>query len=175
MFISLRNAATAVSLAALGAASTFATPAAAAETSDVPTPCSRGRVICVDKTTRTVDWVVDGEVRLRMSARFGDDGGTPTREGMFRVYRKNEQHISRLTGTSMPYALFFDGGQAIHYSADFAKRGYRGASHGCVNTRSIDKMRTLFKAAHRGDLVYVYASPPAPRTPPGPGYDPWSW
>ena len=37
----------------------------------------------------------------------------------------------------MPYAMFFSGGQAVHYSPDFAARGYNGASHGCVNVRNL--------------------------------------
>jgi hypothetical protein len=32
--------------------------------------------------------------------------------------------------------MFFGGGQAVHYSPDFAARGYNGASHGCVTLRS---------------------------------------
>lgn len=174
MSTSLRNVTIAATLAVLAATSTFAPRAAATVTSEVPEPCSAGRVICIDKTTRTVEWVVDGEVLLRMSARFGDGGGSPTREGTFKVYRKNENHVSRLYGASMPYSLFFDGGQAVHYSEDFAERGYRGASHGCVNTRNIGKMRKLFRAAEIGDMVYVYASARGSRGG-GPGYDPWTW
>ena len=41
----------------------------------------------------------------------------------------------QLYGSAMPYAMFFSGGQAVHYSSDFAARGYAGASHGCVNVR----------------------------------------
>ena len=44
----------------------------------------------------------------------------------------------------MPYAMFFSGGQAVHYSADFAARGYDGASHGCVNVRDKGKIAALF-------------------------------
>ena len=29
----------------------------------------------------------------------------------------------------MPYAMFFSGGQAVHYLPAFAARGYNGASH----------------------------------------------
>ena len=58
----------------------------------------------------------------------------------------------------MPFSMFFNGGQAVHYSADFAERGYNGASHGCVNTRNYSRMKELYKAARVGDKVVVYRS-----------------
>jgi hypothetical protein len=51
-------------------------------------------------------------------------------------------HFSSLYATSMPYAMFFGGGQVVHYSPDFAARGYNGASHGCVNARNPTSSRT---------------------------------
>ena len=60
----------------------------------------------------------------------------------------------------MPFALFFDRGQAVHYSPDFASRGYSGASHGCVNTRDYAAMKTLYGRAQLGDRVVVYRSQP---------------
>ncbi len=101
--------------------------------------------------------MVDGERKFTMSARFGASD-TPTRSGSYRVYWKDADHVSSLFGSSMPFALFFNGGQAVHYSSDFASRGYNGASHGCVNTRDWDKMKRLFKAAKVGDRVVVYRS-----------------
>jgi len=174
VFIRLLQVMAATAVAALATASATGSTAAAESSSEVPKPCSVGRVVCVDKSAQTVDWVVDGEIRLRMAARFGDVAGYPTREGTFRIYRKSERHVSRLYGDSMPYSLFFDGGQAVHYSEDFAENGYGGASHGCVNTRNIVKMRTLFRAAKLGDRVYVYASGRSPRNS-DPGYNPWAW
>jgi lipoprotein-anchoring transpeptidase ErfK/SrfK len=56
----------------------------------------------------------------------------------------------------MPYAMFFSGGQAIHYSADFAANGYNGASHGCVNVRDRAAIARLFDLARVGDKVIVY-------------------
>lgn len=153
---SLRSVVIAGALAILASASTVVAPATASA-DEYPKQCLQGRVICIDKTTRTVDWMIDGELHMSMDARFGSRG-TPTRDGLFKVYRKSEKHVSRLYGASMPYALFFDGGQAVHYSADFASRGYDGASRGCVNTRSKTKMKRLFDAVHLGDKVYVYGS-----------------
>lgn len=56
----------------------------------------------------------------------------------------------------MPYAMFFSGGQAVHYSADFAARGYTGASHGCVNVRDRAGIAALFDTVKKGTKVVVY-------------------
>jgi hypothetical protein len=119
--------------------------------------CLTGRVICVDKSTRELSWVVDGVVRMRLDVRFGSQF-TPTREGKFSVYRKSADHVSNLYGSSMPYAMFFSGGQAVHYSSDFATQGYAGASHGCVNTRDKAAVAALFAQVRIGDTVVVHRS-----------------
>ena len=76
--------------------------------------------------------------------RFGASSDTPTREGVFHVYLKDADHVSQLYGSAMPYSMFFSGGQAVHYSSDFAAVGYDGASHGCVNVRDYDGVAWLF-------------------------------
>ncbi|MBE7325561.1 L,D-transpeptidase [Nocardioides sp. Y6] len=119
--------------------------------------CRTGRVICVDKTTQTLRWVVDGDVTTTMEARFGGSS-TPTREGEFRVFAKSRDHVSSLYGTSMPFAMFFSGGQAVHYSPDFAAVGYAGASHGCVNLRDAAGAARLFDQVVVGDRVVVWRS-----------------
>jgi peptidoglycan hydrolase-like protein with peptidoglycan-binding domain len=121
--------------------------------------CLTGRVLCIDKTSRTLRWVVDGHVRQQLDARFGSTlNDTPTREGLFHVYLMDSDHVSQLYGSSMPYAMFFSGGQAVHYSSDFAAVGYDGASHGCVNIRDQNGIRWLFSQVHVGDSVVVYWS-----------------
>jgi peptidoglycan hydrolase-like protein with peptidoglycan-binding domain len=121
--------------------------------------CRTGRVMCVDKTSRTLRWVVDGKVQLTMEARFGSTvNNTPTREGLFHVYFMNADHVSRLYDSAMPYAMFFSGGQAVHYSSDFAAVGYNGASHGCVNIKDYDGVQWLFSQVRVGDAVVVYWS-----------------
>jgi hypothetical protein len=119
--------------------------------------CLTGRVVCIDKSQRVVRWVVDGQVQIALDARFGSEL-TPTREGVFSVQRKVRDEVSRIYHTSMPLAVYFSGGQAVHYSPDFAARGYNGSSHGCVNTRSWSGMSALFDAAQVGDTVVVYWS-----------------
>ncbi|MYX35287.1 MULTISPECIES: L,D-transpeptidase family protein [Streptomycetaceae] len=117
--------------------------------------CMTGRVLCVSKTSRTLAWVVNGRVVSAMDVRFGSQY-TPTREGTFSVFAKSRHHVSTIYHTPMPYAMFFSGGQAVHYSSDFAARGYAGASHGCVNVRDLGRISALFDQVRVGDKVVVY-------------------
>lgn len=116
--------------------------------------CLEGRVLCISKKSRTLAWMIDGRVVSAMDVRFGSEY-TPTREGVFEVFWKSRDHVSTLYDTPMPYALFFSGGQAVHYSADFAANGYGGASHGCVNVRDEKKVAALFDQVKNGDKVVV--------------------
>lgn len=117
--------------------------------------CLTGRVICISKNSRTLSWMIDGKVVSSMDVRFGSQY-TPTREGAFSVYWKSRHHVSTIYHTAMPYAMFFSGGQAVHYSSDFAARGYNGASHGCVNVRDEGKIASLFDQVRDGDKVVIY-------------------
>ncbi len=119
--------------------------------------CVTGRAMCVDKTSRSLRWVVDGVVLRTVEVRFGSDE-LPTREGAFAIYRMSRDHVSNLYNTSMPFAMFFSGGQAVHYSPDFAANGYNGASHGCVNVRDRVSVEWLFDHVRIGDRVIVYRS-----------------
>ncbi len=122
---------------------------------DLDERCLEGRVLCISKTSNTMSWVVDGEVRTTVDVRFGAEE-TPTREGEFEVYWKSRNHHSTLYDSPMPYAMFFDGGQAVHYSEDFAANGYNGASHGCVNVRDEAAIAALFDEVVEGDRVVVH-------------------
>ncbi|MFG3248409.1 L,D-transpeptidase family protein [Streptomyces sp. NPDC048187] len=117
--------------------------------------CTTGRVLCVSKSSRTLRWMIDGRTVSTMSVRFGSQR-TPTREGVFRVYWKSRDHWSTLYDSAMPYAMFFSGGQAVHYSYDFAAHGYAGASHGCVNVRDEGAIADLYAQVKNGDKVVVH-------------------
>jgi Putative peptidoglycan binding domain/L,D-transpeptidase catalytic domain len=119
--------------------------------------CTTGRALCIDKTTRTLRWVVAGRVLRTVDVRFGA-WYSPTREGLFHVEWKDAAHVSHLYGSSMPWAMFFSRGQAVHYSSDFAARGYLGASHGCVNVRDLAGIEWLFSHVEVGDKVVIYWS-----------------
>jgi peptidoglycan hydrolase-like protein with peptidoglycan-binding domain len=123
----------------------------------LPKGCLGERAICIDKAQRLVRLVEDDEVVLTLDARFGFVGAE-TREGTFRVQRKSRDHTSSLYRTWMPFALFFSGGQAVHYSPYFARDGYNGGSHGCVNLRDFDRARWLFDRVPMGTPVHVYRS-----------------
>ena len=118
--------------------------------------CLQGRVLCISKAQRKLAWVIDGQVQVTLAVRFGSDE-TPTRNGVFSVGWKSRDHVSTIYHTPMPYAMFFSGGQAVHYSADFAQNGYNGASHGCVNVRDKGAIASLFDQVSAGDKVVVYA------------------
>jgi peptidoglycan hydrolase-like protein with peptidoglycan-binding domain len=118
--------------------------------------CMTGRAMCISKQTNKLVWVVDGKPQLRFDVRFGSQE-LPTRNGAFRVGWKSRDHVSSIYKTPMPYAMFFSGGQAVHYSPDFAARGYSGASHGCVNVRNRSGIIQLFNSARVGDKVIIYS------------------
>ncbi|HET7326423.1 MAG TPA: L,D-transpeptidase family protein [Nocardioidaceae bacterium] len=132
-------------------------PAPEAVVAPLDPRCQTGEVLCIDKTSRSLRWVVDGEVQMTVDVRFGREE-TPTREGEFSVNFKSRDHVSSIFNTSMPYAMFFSGGQAVHYSPDFAANGYNGASHGCVNVRDLDAIKSLFAQVDVNDTVIVYRS-----------------
>ena len=119
--------------------------------------CLTGRAMCIDKTSRTLRFLVDGKVLRTVDVRFGASY-SPTREGVFHVYWKDENHISKMYGSAMPDSMFFSRGQAVHYSSDFAARGYTGASHGCVNVRDLAGIQWLFAHVRVGDKVVIYWS-----------------
>ncbi|MFF8598505.1 L,D-transpeptidase family protein [Streptomyces sp. NPDC015232] len=123
---------------------------------DTPDPrCMTGRVMCISKESRTLAWMIDGKVVSSFDVRFGSEN-TPTREGEFKVEWKAREWTSTIYHTPMPYSMFFSRGQAVHYSADFAARGYAGASHGCVNVRDKAKLAVLFDQVKVGDKVVVH-------------------
>ena len=119
--------------------------------------CMTGMALCIDKSSQSLRWVVEGVVQVSVDVRFGSDE-LPTREGEFSVFNKSRDHVSSLYDTSMPFAMFFSGGQAVHYSPDFAAYGYSGASHGCVNVRDYNAIAALFDEVPLGAKVIVYWS-----------------
>ena len=115
------------------------------------------RIICIDKTQKTLRSMADGEEKVVTDVRFGSEA-TPTRNGKFRVFSKIRYLISQLAGTPMPYSLFFSGGQAVHYSPGFHRDGYNGASLGCVNVRKFKDARRIYVSNPVGTPVYIYRS-----------------
>jgi hypothetical protein len=123
----------------------------------LPTYCTQETSLCADKTQKILRYVVNGTVRLTLDARFGLPG-MDTGEGPFRVYWKSRDHVSSAYNSWMPFALFFNGGEAIHYSPYFARDGYNGGSHGCIGVRNFEMAEWLFDRVPTGTRVYVYRS-----------------
>ncbi len=124
----------------------------------LPLRCTEVKVaLCIDKTTRTLRYVVHGKVKLLTDARFGAPG-METGEGLFTIKEKSFDHISSIYHTWMPRAMFFNGDEAVHYSPDFASVGYIRGSHGCVGIRDMDLATELFEKVEVGTRVYVYWS-----------------
>lgn len=114
-------------------------------------------VLCIDKTKSKLYFVKKGKILKTMDARFGC-ASSPTRQGTFSVFRKVRHDWSYEFHSKMPLSMYFSGGQAVHYSSDFAARGYAGCSHGCVNIREKKKLRWVYNRIEIGDRVVVYRS-----------------
>lgn len=115
------------------------------------------KALCVDMTQRVLRLVENGKTILTTDARFGTPEN-PTVKGTFRIYRKDADHVSSEYKTPMPYAMFFHGGEAVHFSKYFRADGYYGASHGCVNLRDLAVAKRLFLLIPIGAPVVIYAS-----------------
>lgn len=116
------------------------------------------KVICADQSRRKVWYLENGKVVKQFDGRFGASS-TPTRNGSWRIFSKVRDEWSYLYNVKMPFAMYFSGGEAFHYSADFAQIGWnnsRGGSHGCINIRDYEGMKYLFDRAPVGTLAVVY-------------------
>ncbi|MFD3807335.1 L,D-transpeptidase family protein [Streptomyces sp. NPDC058619] len=121
-------------------------------------PVRAHRVTCVDME-RQLLWVQRGErvVFAPVPIRTGRDD-QETRPGWHEVYWRSIDHKSTLYDDApMPYAQFFDGGQALHgRPGDLYAHG---GSAGCVNLSVPDAQR-LWDLLAEGDAVYVWGTKP---------------
>lgn len=121
-------------------------------------PAKPYRVTCVD-LTRQVLWAQSGSGRRLVFApvpiRSGRDG-LETRRGWQRIYLKNRDHFSTIYRVPMPYAQFFNGGQALHGTrSDLFSSG----SGGCVNL-AIGDAKRLYNLLVKGDRLYIWGTKP---------------
>lgn len=149
-----------IMLGLIGAVDTLTAPAAAAATTSqvkLPARCKvHGRLLCADKTRHQLYYVHNGKVERTLAAAFGKKGHR-TREGVFHIQSKRKHWVSTIYHSPMPYAMFFSGGEAVHYSAYFAA-DHRHQSHGCVNIRDKKTLAWVYSQMHVGDRVVVYRS-----------------
>ncbi len=120
-------------------------------------PVRAARVTCVDMD-RQLLWVQTGKkVGFGpVAVRTGRDT-EETRPGLHRIYWRNKDHWSTLYDVPMPYAQFFDGGQALHGRHGSLYDG--GGSAGCVNL-ALEDAEALWRLLAVDDLVYVWGTKP---------------
>ena len=104
----------------------------------------------------------DGEVVKKFDCVTGD-GSNPTNPGQFKITIKNRNHTSSQFGVKMNFAVFFDGGKALHqYHGGvplslirFLKSGtdFFG-SHGCVRLEQTNA-EAMFNFGEIGTRVTV--------------------
>ena len=118
------------------------------------------KVLCADQSRRKVWYLENGKVVKQFDARFGAPS-TPTRNANWRITRKVRDEVSYLYNlVPMPFSMYFSGGQAFHYSADFARVGWnnaRGGSHGCINLRDKPGLEWVYNRVPVGTLAIVQA------------------
>ncbi|GHI87291.1 L,D-transpeptidase family protein [Streptomyces xanthophaeus] len=121
-------------------------------------PVRSYRVTCVDME-RQLLWVQAGRriVFPPVPVRTGRDD-QETRPGWHEVYWRSIDHKSTLYDDApMPYAQFFDGGQALHgRPGDLYAHG---GSAGCVNL-SVPDAERLWNLLTEGDAVFVWGTKP---------------
>ncbi|MEU1146194.1 L,D-transpeptidase [Streptomyces sp. NPDC005863] len=114
------------------------------------------RITCVD-LTRQILWSQSGRrlVFDPVPIRTGRDG-LETRRGWQRIYWKHRDHYSTLYDVEMPYAQFFNGGQALHGTR---KDLFSSGSGGCVNL-AMNDARRLYDLLLKGDRLYLWGTKP---------------
>ncbi|MET8244735.1 L,D-transpeptidase [Streptomyces sp. NPDC005202] len=120
-------------------------------------PVRSYRVACVD-LDRQLTWVQKGsEVLFGPVPMRSGRAGHPTRRGWHKIYWRHKNHWSTLYNTPMPYAQFFDGGEAFHavHGSIFTTVG----SSGCVNLQ-VGDARKLWGVLKTDDHVYVWGRRP---------------
>lgn len=135
----------------------FDAPPASQLTQQLDPRCESGKVVCISKRQKKMSLVVDGQVQFTRTARFSRPG-YDSPEGDFRIWYMNSDTISKIFGerTPMPYAIFYQGNVAIHYSDDFAQTGYASGSHGCSQLNDYQSAKWLYEQVKVGDRVVVY-------------------
>ncbi|MDB5525400.1 MAG: L,D-transpeptidase protein [Rhizobium sp.] len=104
--------------------------------------------INISKQTMTV--TENGWVKYRWKVSTARKGYvTPT--GAWRAYLASRHHRSRkYDNAPMPYAIFFNGGYAVHATFDLKRLG-RPASHGCIRLHP-DNAAIFFGLAQKNGL-----------------------
>ncbi|MGW1280278.1 L,D-transpeptidase [Streptomyces tsukubensis] len=116
------------------------------------------RVTCID-LDRQLLWVQRGRTVVfdPVPIRTGRDT-EETRLGWHAIYWRSRDHVSTIYDDApMPYAQFFDGGQALHGRLDNLYDG--GGSAGCVNLKLADAAE-LWDLLDIDDAIYIWGVKP---------------
>ena len=116
----------------------------------------RGWHICYSRSMHQVVLLVNGTYRNTWLVR-GGSYDHQTRVGSHTVYFRDIDHTSTTYGGSpMPYAQFFDGGEALHGSG-YMTDPFVDHSHGCINMY-IEDARQLWNLTSKKRLVVTVYS-----------------
>lgn len=132
-----------------------------------PAECEvAGVVLCVDQGARTLTYLVDGKPERTVQVRLGGYAqhvkkknwrNFPTANGTWKVYDKQKNpHSENYGAGAMPYSIMFYPDMYVHFSSDFAKRGYATSSHGCVNVGDKDAIVWLYENTPIGATVHIF-------------------
>jgi hypothetical protein len=114
---------------------------------------------CYDRSTHQVTlWRKD--VLWNSWLVRGGGPGKETRLGTNTIFKRSKDHVSSIYGSPMPYAQFFDGGQAFHGSSKMIDP-FVEHSAGCINMY-IEDARQLWQLTSRDPMdqmkVTVYGA-----------------
>lgn len=113
-------------------------------------PCSASARACVDLTNNTT-WIQEnGRIIYGPVAMSSGRPGYRTSTGTFSVYWKHIDHYSSIFNSApMPYAIFFNGGEAFHEGS------VNVLSHGCIHLTN-SAARYYWNTLDYGDTVQVF-------------------
>ncbi|NTV72851.1 MAG: L,D-transpeptidase [Holophaga sp.] len=124
-------------------------------------PRTNGKEILIDLEAQNLSAYDKKKLVYEFDVVTGDKDH-PTSPGRFKIYRKENPYRSKKYNAQMDYAMFFDGGNAIHqYHGPFGLvslgRGVSDwfGSHGCVRLAE-ENARTLYQWAPKGTAVEVF-------------------
>ncbi len=118
---------------------------------DLPTACyEQTDVICITQDAEELEADIhvlhDGELKFAIEGAGVGTPDNPTDNGSFEVVRMHKVYFSKTYGgVAMPYAMFFNKGEAVHLSRKNAEEGdnYPGSA-GCVTIGDAEQARILF-------------------------------
>jgi lipoprotein-anchoring transpeptidase ErfK/SrfK len=126
---------------------------AALETASAPKPKTTGSGHRIEVyTAKSVTLFVDGSTLVRALHSSSGASGYETPPGAFQVFRKEEQSWSVPYQVWLPWASYFNGGIALHESAEVPAWP---ASHGCIRLPKPDA-QFAYEFAPVGTPVQVY-------------------